>query len=288
MNVTIKNNILSVEINTLGAELKSLKKSNREYLWQGCETSWNASSPQLFPVIGSQPEGGWKWKDKNIILGNHGFARKSEFTLLESEEDRAVFQLKNSDETYSQYPFAFTLQISYILKKDTLTVSYEVSNPSDEVLPFSLGAHPGFNCPLESSLNYTDYYLEFNKKETINRRWKNDFLTGETTPMLEHENRINLNYTLFNRGAIIFSGLESDTVCLKSDRSDYSVKMNFTGFPDFGIWTKQEAEAAYICLEPWFGVDSTEGDNPDFSKKEGIINLNAGKKFNCSYSLGLS
>ena len=47
--------------------------------------------------------------------------------------------------------------------------------------------------------------------------------------------------------------------------------MDFAGFPDFGIWTKQEAEAPYICLEPWFGVDSSEGDDSDFERRKGFF-----------------
>ena len=40
-----------------------------------------------------------------------------------------------------------------------------MENRSDEVMPFFLGAHPGFNCPLTEDTAYEDYYVEFDQEE---------------------------------------------------------------------------------------------------------------------------
>ena len=286
--IEIGNNSLSAGINPLGAELSSLRFRGREYLWQGSPDSWNGRSPHLFPVIGSCPEGGWKYGDKSIVLGNHGFARRREFETVSLNESSCTLRLKDSEGTLAQYPFPFVLDISFSVNPEGLDVSYRVENSGESVMLFSLGAHPGFNCPLEEGLDFEDYYLEFNRPETVARRIKAAFLTGEIIPTLNDEARLPLNFDMFDNGAYIFSDLASDSVILKSDKGSASVRMDFTGFPDFGVWTKEEAKAPYVCLEPWYGVDSSVGDEADFEKKEGLIRLAQGKEFRCSYSLQLS
>ncbi len=287
MYTDLQNESLSVRIYTNGAEMKSLKLEGKEYLWQGDPASWNGSSPHLFPVIGQTPEKGWQWKGRELKMGNHGFARSSDFEVMKKDETEASFRLRDTVETREVYPFRFLLDISYKLKGNSLIVDYHVENPGDEDLLFSLGAHPGFLCPLEEGLKFSDYYLQFSEKETADRRLKDDYLTGERTPALKDQDRLDLDYSLFDRCALIFSDLKSDSIELKSDKSDRSVRMDFKGFPDFGIWTISGKEAPYICLEPWYGVDSTLGDSSDFEKKEGLIRLNGGGEFNCFYTVTL-
>ncbi|MDC7236099.1 MAG: aldose 1-epimerase family protein [Spirochaetales bacterium] len=275
-------------IDPVGAELKSLKLGGREYLWQGDPSSWSGQSPQLFPVIGMTPEGGWQYEGNTLVMENHGFARKSLFSVVESSNTDCLLRLEESDASLAQYPFPFILDIAYSLTDGGLSVSYRVENKQEGDMLFSLGAHPGFNCPLVQGSRFEDYYLEFEKDETISRRWKEDFLTGKKDPVLTDSRRIELDHSLFDKGAIILSGLQSDSVVLKSDTASASVRMNFAGFPDFGIWTIAGKNAPYICLEPWFGVDSSEGDSRDFEEKEGLLRLQGHEEFSCSYSLALS
>ena len=48
----IKNDQLTLEISSLGAELQSIKDANgNEYLWDGDEQYWNRHSPILFPIV---------------------------------------------------------------------------------------------------------------------------------------------------------------------------------------------------------------------------------------------
>ena len=49
----IKNDQLTVEISSLGAELQSIKDANgNEYLWDGDPKYWARRSPLLFPIVG--------------------------------------------------------------------------------------------------------------------------------------------------------------------------------------------------------------------------------------------
>lgn len=60
----IKNEQLTVEISSLGAELQSIKDAQgNEYLWDGDEQYWNRHSPILFPIVCGL------WKDTYRIDG---------------------------------------------------------------------------------------------------------------------------------------------------------------------------------------------------------------------------
>ena len=48
--VTISNELLTATFSKMGAELKSLKCGDREYIWNGDPKFWTGSSPVLFPI----------------------------------------------------------------------------------------------------------------------------------------------------------------------------------------------------------------------------------------------
>lgn len=55
MLYTLQNTDIICEIDTHGAELKSIKekKTGREYLWNGDVKYWNRTSPVLFSFVGA-------------------------------------------------------------------------------------------------------------------------------------------------------------------------------------------------------------------------------------------
>ena len=49
---TLHNELLTVEVSDLGAELQSIKDDEgKEYLWQGDDRYWGRRSPILFPIV---------------------------------------------------------------------------------------------------------------------------------------------------------------------------------------------------------------------------------------------
>ena len=49
---TISNSVLTVGVSEHGAELQSIQKNGKEYLWQGDTRFWGRRSPVLFPSWG--------------------------------------------------------------------------------------------------------------------------------------------------------------------------------------------------------------------------------------------
>ena len=75
-NIFLKNNNLTVKISTLGAEIQSLKKSEKEYIWEGNPDIWEGHSPILFPICGKLADNKFIIDGKEFSLNMHGFAKK--------------------------------------------------------------------------------------------------------------------------------------------------------------------------------------------------------------------
>ncbi|HEY5585734.1 MAG TPA: aldose 1-epimerase family protein [Ruminiclostridium sp.] len=284
---TIKNEILELQVKRLGAELTSIKSiaGGLEYLWQGDEKYWGGQSYNLFPLIGGVPEDTYKLSGHTYNIKSHGFARDSEFELFSKAPNKLVYRLGYSEETLKRYPYEFELFVTYELEGNSIKHSYQVNNLGNEEMLFSVGAHPGFNCPLLKNENMEDYALVFEAEETSYGRLKADgFLTGEKKIFLNNQREKQLSHSLFYDGPIILDGLKSNWVEIRNSKNNYVIRVEYEGFPYLGIWSSQN-DGPFVCIEPWFGVDSTVGDAPDFDKKEGLQKLMPKKSFDCGYSI---
>ena len=144
----IKNDQLTVEISSLGAELQSIKDAQgNEYLWDGDEQYWNRHSPILFPIVCGLWKDTYRIDGKEYQLGRHGFARDTEFQLISKGEDRITYALTDSEATLKDYPYHFNLAITYRLEGKKLHVIWHVANTDDKQIFFQIGGHPAFLVP---------------------------------------------------------------------------------------------------------------------------------------------
>ena len=72
----ISNDKITIQVDSLGAELKSLKSlpDGREYMWQGDPAYWGRTSPVLFPIVGGLKDGRYRVDGREYAMGQHGFA----------------------------------------------------------------------------------------------------------------------------------------------------------------------------------------------------------------------
>lgn len=285
---TIKNSDFKVEVKETGAELCSFRslKSGREYIWQADPSHWAAHAPNLFPIIGCLKEDAFLYKGKAYPCLKHGFFRKNpKVKLLVQSEDKLTYVLKHDEETLAMYPFQFEIQVSFILRGNSLEVHHLVQNPNKDEMLFSLGGHPAFACPVNQGETYSDYYLEFEKEETA-ESWSvtaEGLIDKGTYLVFKDPKRIHLQPNTFEKDALVFKDLNSKKISLKSKKSQQVLSVEFSDFPYMGIWAKPGAD--FVCIEPWLGIaDSVEHDR-NFETKEGLLKLAAGNKFEASYTI---
>jgi galactose mutarotase-like enzyme len=291
MKYTIKNKYLQVEVDSFGAELKSLKNllNDTEYLWQGDAKYWNRSSPVLFPIVGKLLDDEYFYKNKSYKISQHGFARDKEFVLVEQSENLLKFLLESNFDSLKVYPFSFKLFISYQIKDSDIKISYEVLNKSDDKMLFSIGAHPAFNWPLgDKSLNESkdDYYFEF---ETLCEDTKlsafpllQNGISNEKVDIKLDSKRLNIYEDTFKDDALIFKNENINSVKLKNYKNDKFIEVCFDGFSYLGLWSKPSG-APFVCIEPWHGIADFTNHNKNIVEKEGINILEKDEVFSSFY-----
>ena len=272
MDATIENKQLVVKVHSKGAELFSAVNQNTglEYMWSGDPAFWGKTSPVLFPIVGTLKDDKFNVNGNTYSMSRHGFARDESFAVDQPAADKVQFTLKSNDTSLKKYPFSFSLIITYSLQNDFLHVEYKIQNASNEDMFFSLGAHPAFKVPLVEGLGYEDYYLQFNKKETV-PRWpisSKGLIEQKPAPFLDHSDRINLSKQLFKEDAIVLKHLHSNCISLKTDMNSHGLDFYFDGFPYMGIWAARNAD--FVCIEPWCGIADSVNHNQDLKTKEGI------------------
>jgi galactose mutarotase-like enzyme len=289
MKHVLKSKRFTAEIKQAGAELTSFKnmETGCEYLWTGDKNYWADHSPVLFPIVCAANNGEIRVDGKVYKMGNHGFARKSDFEIMEATESKVVFRLKASEATLAMYPFRFALDIIYTLQENRLKVEYRVENADNKPIFFQVGTHPGFNCPLGSEGQFEDYYLEFEHKENLERYYMNGanvLINGKTERLaLQPGNTMPLTHSLFQDGALVFKKIASKKITLKSGKTGKNVVLSWDGLPALGIW--QAKNAPFICIEPWHGLADNDGYAGEFKDKEMIIALKKGESYQCFHQL---
>lgn len=283
MLYTIKNAILSISADTFGAELHSINKDGTEYLWQ-CGDSWKRYAPVLFPFICSPT--GKKYSAKGveyIMPANHGFARDSEFEFLSKTENSVSFILKSNDETLKVYPYDFEFIVTYTLEDNRVIVSNLVKNTGNEDMYFYVGGHPAFNCPIEENLEFSDFYVEYEKNETIIQPLPD----GTSRVIIDGENKYALSRQLFDYDVIMKDKPASKSIALKSDKSDRAVTVEFPESDCIAVWSPTgDDNATFVCLEPWTSVP-TYADDEDFAieNKKHAIKLSANECYDYKYTI---
>lgn len=281
--IKLTNGNMSAVINYHGAELKSLKKGDREYMWQADPKYWNRTSPVLFPFVGAVNDGVFRVNGKEYKMGQHGFARDMDFELVSSSESGCRFILNSNDETLQKYPFNFSLTIAYELCENGIKVIWEVSNPDSSNLEFSIGAHPAFNC----TLNETSIRIMKNNKPVssfVNSVFGKGLLTDRKATVDLSDGIMKLDEHSFDGDAYVIENSQTDRVEILTNDGERILAVSYNS-PLVGIWSPPTKNAPFMCIEPWYGRADKEGFTGEIKDREWNNTLNPGAKFECSYMI---
>lgn len=288
MNYVVENSNLKITARSHGGEITSIesKADGTQYLWNGNPEYWKYHAPILFPIVGKVNNSKYRVEGNVYELPQHGLARTSEFNMICKKDNEITFELRYSEESLKVYPYKFSLKSNYSLENNTVNVTYTVENIDDKTIYFSIGSHPAFMCPINSSDRLNDCYIEFDTKENSKRVALNSqgYLTHIEKGCLENTSKLYLCKELFRDDALIFNDLKSNSMTIKSKNNSKTLQVDYTGFPWMGIWSPKDG-APFVCIEPWHGHADYEDFNGEFKEKEGVISLEEGKKFSCTFKI---
>lgn len=259
-----------------GAQLNSLVKDGREYLWQGNAEFWAGQAPVCFPIVGVLVDGKAKAFGKPCEMKRHGVARINPFEVFEQHKNSVTFIQKSSEETKKQFPFDYELKIKYTIVGDTVTNEYIITNTGNEKMPFVIGGHPAFNCPVCEDEEFEDYKVVFDKPISelclrpdhhtglVDVSKKYDVMNGGDT--------LNLKHDLFeDNDALIFENCQAKSATLMG-KNGKGIKIEFQDMNNLLVWSAV-GNAPFVALEPWTGISNCSDEDDVFENKRGMTVL---------------
>ncbi len=267
---TIQNEHFICEIESIGAEIRSLKNkiTEEEYIWQIVESVWGSSSPVLFPAIGKIKEDKIVYEGQDFAMPKHGIIRNNEDLIFKQlGNSSCVFTLNNSEKTLLQYPFKFSFSVEFTLIENRLIMNYIVENQDDIPMHFACGGHTAYACTLCEKVSLSDYVVEFPTKfDFIARTLGSSGLLSNKKRNIKHQEKLlHLSETLFNEDALIFENIDFDWVRLRKKDEKKGIVVRFSGYPNLALWAKPGAD--YVCIEPWLGLPDSEDESTDLTQK---------------------
>jgi len=281
----IANAYLTVDVSSLGAEMQALTRADgRSFLWNGDAAFWSGRSPVLFPMVGKAPENRISVEGKPYEMAQHGFARRSEFSLTASTGTLCRYELAASEATRAVYPFEFLLALTHALDGLRLTVSAEVENRDARPMPFGLGFHPAFVWPLPGAAGQAHAVTLDNGAEPALMRLEGGLVRPQKLPSPFHAGSLTLDHRMFEADAMIFPEGAGKGLTYAAEGGP-QLKFSFDNLPNLALWTKPGAP--FICIEPWHGTASELGGSDDLAKRPYGVTLQPGEKARFAFTVEL-
>lgn len=288
MTLTIRNSFLTVDIDSMGAQLASIRTPDgSEYLWQGDPGIWARRAPILFPFIGRLKDSSYLLYGTPYTISTHGFARDMEFEVTHQEEDRLTFQLTDTPQTRMAYPFSFVLTVTYALKGNQLTKTHRVYNRSQGEMLYELGAHDGFQVPIGGGLTMADYSVRLPGTAQVRFYGMDEdlMLTQKGDPISLTRSSLPLTPASFGLDTMILDTPPQAQALLCGKDGRPRVGLSFPDFPYLGIWTQNKPfDTGYVCIEPWSSLPDGTFMGRELKDKRGIRRLAPGQSEELSYT----
>lgn len=260
----IGNEHLTVDVSPMGSEMQSIVTSDgQSWLWDGDPAFWGGRSPVLFPMVGKAPGDHISVDGVRYPMGQHGFARRSEFVLAESGSDFCRFELRSGHASRSVYPFDFVLVLEHRVEGRAVTVTAEVTNADHRPMPFGIGFHPAFVWPLPGCGGLEHRVTLDNGGEPELIRLSGGLVAPHALPSPFEQGMLTLKPELFDADAMLFpEGAGAGVVYAAGEKA---IRFSWENLPNFALWSKPGAE--FVCLEPWRGTAAEVDGSDELSER---------------------
>ena len=285
----LKNEKITIEISSLGAELQSIKDTEgHEYLWQADAKYWGRHSPILFPIVCGLWNGKYRTENKEFAMERHGFARDAKFNLIKKTENKVTYALADSEETLKIYPYNFNLAITYRLEDNKIHVIWHVENTDTKEIYFSIGGHPAFNVPDFKSGEPLTGILRFDNKQYIERIFGNvgGCILPDRFPLKTSDGLWEFTEDSFKDDAVIIDKCQVHEISMLDKEKKPVVTIKFKA-PAVGIWSPFGKNAPFVCIEPWYGVHDYVNFTGELKDKYLINKLQPGASFMSEYTIAI-
>ncbi len=286
--MTLKNDLITIEVNEHGAELVSLMKDGREYLWTGDAQFWNRHAPILFPAVGKPYNNELHVNGKTYPMKQHGFARDSRFECVNEVMGECVSMRMIPPE--NQYPYCLGLEVCYRLEGSKVEVVWTVENLDDKEAYFQIGAHPGFLLPDYNADDEIHGYIRYRdcNGQPVNPVAVSALKDGNRVPLTTLQNipfEMPLKADTFAHDALMFEDGQVTEAILCNKEGVPVLGVSCPQAEAYGIWAPHKEGCPFVCLEPWCGICDPYGFTGDISTRQYIHRLAPREQYSFTYTI---
>ena len=217
-------------------------------------------------------------------MGQHGFARRSRFTLIHADQTACTHVLTPDEAIRAAYPRDFRLELTHSLDGTALSVTATVTNTGPAPLPFGLGFHPAFRWPLPGAAGQPHRVTLDGAAAPEMARLADGLLPPQRHPSPFEKGRLTLDQSLFDADAMLFPNAGIPGLTYGPDQGP-QMKFTFENLPDLALWSKPGAP--FLCIEPWHGTAARTTDGPAIEDRPNTILLPSGQARAFSYRVTL-
>ncbi|MBO5214795.1 MAG: hypothetical protein J6B79_01235 [Clostridia bacterium] len=284
--VTIKNDLIKVEISLLGAKFHTITdlRDNEQLVFEGSEGAWAKRDLVLFPFACRRVDGWYEVDGKRYEMPIHGFAKLNVFEIDEQSDDSVTLLLRSNDETRAMYPYDFEFRIRYSLIGNKVKLDYFVKNTSDKKMYFSLGGHLAFKLDGQINADGTEdtkgNFIEFS---TPIKKWyplKGAFVLPEEEWTGGQRFEVDKKFLIDHGTTPIFTTKGGAKYFLERKNGRkiaFETKSSVVAF-----WSDNEY-GQYVCVEPWWGVPDDYDVKREISQKTLMESVEVGETYTTDY-----
>ncbi len=274
---TIHNKLMTVTISPIGAEVQSvLDNKGREWMWQGDPDVWEYHAPVCFPFVARLRDCSYTYRGETYNIPIHGFARDLPFTCTEQSATTISFLLEANDFTREQYPFEFSLEITYSLKGQILEKSHKVSNKGTDVMWYELGGHDGYAMGFTPEEDFHKCSLEIPGVTELSAYLsdENIMMTPKKKDIPMKDGRFSLDHNANGCGSYPLEKLPQRGISLLDQEGNVKLRVAFPDFDHLTLWSADPSR--FFCIEPWTSLPDCTFVGRDSKEKYNVRCLEAG------------
>jgi galactose mutarotase-like enzyme len=290
--LTDEENGLRIVVSRLGAELISLARVNEAGEWIGFlyrdndlstpSEGWGNHATVMGYYLHRLKNGRSLYRGREIKGGNHGFLRSKTWRFAEfsGEGSGASLKYRITPEDFSsvEYPLRVSLDLTYKIESNTLSVLFEFQNHEPELTAHvAFGLHPGF-----AATSFESFHLQMPKG--LYRRYfsPGNYLSGETRDLEFPGGEMPFSKNELP-GSIILELVEvpRPQFSYVDPPSGRWVILDLSGVPYLTLWSDG---GPFLCVEPCWGLTDHHQQRA-FHDKQGIQTISPGGELRAYFSM---
>jgi galactose mutarotase-like enzyme len=219
------------------------------------------------------------YRGREIKGGNHGFLRSKTWRFVESATDESgtlKYRITPDDFSPSEYPLKVSLDVSYKIDIDKVSILFEFRNEEPELTAHvGFGLHPGF-----AATSFESFRLQM--PPGLYRRYfsPGNYLSGETRDIDFSGGEMPFPKSELPGSCILeLVDVPVREFCYVDPPSGHWVTLDLTGVPYLTLWSDG---GPFLCIEPCWGL-TDHHEQRAFEDKQGIQIIPPGDELRASF-----